>query len=96
MCGGHAIAPWLDDGDAAVGFGSGLCRCLQCKEHARHCCVNQGHRVEISWVGAADRITINIVCYIFTFNYFYISSILSCWIALSGGRWGGGVHWGPG
>ena len=23
MCGGHAIAPRLDDGDADVGFGSG-------------------------------------------------------------------------
>jgi hypothetical protein len=89
MCGGHAITPWLDDGGAAVGFGSGLCRCLRCEEHAQRCCVNQGHLVEISWVGAANRITINIVCNFFTFNYFYISSKLSRWIAPSGGRCGG-------
>jgi hypothetical protein len=62
MCGGHMIAPWLDDGDAPVGFGSGLCRCLQCEERAQRCCVNQGRLVEINWVGTADRITINIVC----------------------------------
>ncbi len=62
MCGGHAIAPWLDDGDAAVRFGSGLCQCLLCEEQAQYCCVIQGHLVEISWVGAANKITINIVC----------------------------------
>jgi hypothetical protein len=62
MCGGHAIAPWLDDGDAVVGFGCGLLRCLRCEEHAQRCRVNQGRLVEISWVGTADRITINIVC----------------------------------
>jgi hypothetical protein len=61
MCGGHAIAPWLDDGDAAVGFGSGHRWCSWCEERAQCCRVNQGLLFEISWVGAANRITINIV-----------------------------------
>jgi hypothetical protein len=62
MCGGHAIAPRLDDGDAAMEFSSGLCWCLWCEERARRCRVNQGCLIEISWVGAANRITIIIVC----------------------------------
>jgi hypothetical protein len=42
MCDGHVIAPWLDDGDTAMGFGSGLCQCSRCEECACRCRVNQG------------------------------------------------------